>query len=121
MPEAQKLPDLSSLTMKQNSQLVARVDKQAETIHQFSLIAERIQPCLTIDGGNFNAWSRNMTDTWDNFFMGDTEYFTSIECNNDYQRILIAMSFLHHRIERSFFNQSLPDYGFPTLEQHINH
>ncbi|MBW0472056.1 hypothetical protein O181_011771 [Austropuccinia psidii MF-1] len=115
MPESQKLPNLSALKMEQNNQLVARADKQAKMLHQFSLIAERIQTCLTIDSGNFNAWSRSMTNTWADCFMGDTEYFSSNECDNDYQRNLIAMSFLQHSIERILFDPA--DHS----NNHTNH
>ncbi|MBW0559712.1 hypothetical protein O181_099427 [Austropuccinia psidii MF-1] len=103
MPESQKTPDLSSLNFEPNTSIIARADKQAEILHRFSLIAERIQPRLSIDGGNFNAWSRALVNTWADCFMGDIDYFDSSDRDNDYQRNLIAMSFLRHSVERPLF------------------
>ncbi|MBW0535085.1 hypothetical protein O181_074800 [Austropuccinia psidii MF-1] len=85
MPESQKVPDISTMSFESNESIIARADKQAELLHRFSLIAERIQPKLSIDGGNFNAWSRTLINTWANCFLGNNEYFNSPERDNDYQ------------------------------------
>ncbi|MBW0564532.1 hypothetical protein O181_104247 [Austropuccinia psidii MF-1] len=103
IPDSQKVPDISFLNFELNSPVIARAYKQAKLLHRFSLIAKRIQPRLSIDGGNFNAWSRALLNTWADCFMGDMEYFNSTECDNDYQQNLIAMSFLRHSIERTLF------------------
>ncbi|MBW0572524.1 hypothetical protein O181_112239 [Austropuccinia psidii MF-1] len=101
MPDSQKIPDVSSLNFELKSPVIARADKQAELLHRFSLIVERIQTQLSIDGGNFNALSRALINTWADCFMGDMEYFKSSKSDNYYQRNFIAMSFLWHSIERS--------------------
>ncbi|MBW0533153.1 hypothetical protein O181_072868 [Austropuccinia psidii MF-1] len=103
MPKSQKIPDISSLNLELNSTIIAKADKQAELLHRFSLIAEIIQPRLSFDGENFNTWSRALINTWEDCFLGYTEYFDSSERDGDYQQNLIAMSFLRHSIERTLF------------------
>ncbi|MBW0583837.1 hypothetical protein O181_123552 [Austropuccinia psidii MF-1] len=64
---------------------------------------------------------------WADCFMGNMEYFNSTERDNDYQRNLIAMSFLRHSIERTLFQSITSRIRMPNartcfcaLKDHFN-
>ncbi|MBW0522567.1 hypothetical protein O181_062282 [Austropuccinia psidii MF-1] len=102
MGDSSKIPDLSTLQLDNNA--VSHADKQAEMLHRFSMIAERIRPKLLIDGSNFNIWLRNMIHAWTTCFIGDKEYFNEMERDKDYQRNLVVLSFIRHSVERQLFD-----------------
>ncbi|MBW0538318.1 hypothetical protein O181_078033 [Austropuccinia psidii MF-1] len=111
MGDPSKLPDISSLNV---SNPVLHLNCQAEILQRFSLIADRIQPCLSIDGSNFNMWSRNMINTWETCFIEDVKYFESQERDLDYQRNLIALSFIRNSVERSLFDSIISRLSMPN-------
>ncbi|MBW0486512.1 hypothetical protein O181_026227 [Austropuccinia psidii MF-1] len=57
-----------------------------------------------VDQSNFNVWLRNMIDAWTTCFIGDEGYFTKTEKDKDYQRNLIALSFIHRSVKRQLFD-----------------
>ncbi|MBW0542145.1 hypothetical protein O181_081860 [Austropuccinia psidii MF-1] len=82
MDERSKLPDISNLSVNDP---VLCANKQAETLQWFSLISDCICPRLSLNGSNFNAWSRNLFDTWSMCFIEDIDYFQIQEQDADYQ------------------------------------
>ncbi|MBW0541534.1 hypothetical protein O181_081249 [Austropuccinia psidii MF-1] len=94
--------DLSSLNIQDND-IVSQADKQAESLNRFSLLTDKIQPKLFLDGSNFNIWSRAITDTWASCFFGDCDYFDNTKQDTNYQRNLVALSFIRNSIDRSLF------------------
>ncbi|MBW0517982.1 hypothetical protein O181_057697 [Austropuccinia psidii MF-1] len=111
MGDPSKLPDISSLSV---SDPVLRANRQAKILQQFSLIADRIQPRLSINGSNFNTWSCNMINTWETCFIEDIGYFESQERDPDYRRNLIALSFIQNSVERSLFNSIISRLSIPN-------
>ncbi|MBW0535509.1 hypothetical protein O181_075224 [Austropuccinia psidii MF-1] len=111
MGDSSKLPDISSLSV---SDPVLCANQQAEILQRFSLIADRIQPRLSIDGSNFNTWSRNMISTWETCFIEDIKYFDSQERDLDYRRNLIALSFIQNSVERSLFDSIISWLSMPN-------
>ncbi|MBW0553544.1 hypothetical protein O181_093259 [Austropuccinia psidii MF-1] len=111
MGDPSKLPDISSLSV---SDPVLRADRQAKILQRFSLIADRIQPHLSINGSNFNTWSRNMINTWETCFIEDIRYFKSQERDPDYQRNLIALSFIRNSVEHSLFDSIIFQLSMPN-------
>ncbi|MBW0574274.1 hypothetical protein O181_113989, partial [Austropuccinia psidii MF-1] len=103
MTDHSKALDLSNLNLQDNNDIISRADKQAEILHRFSQLAEKIQPRLTIDGANFNTWSRNMIETWVACFMDDGNYFDITDRDPDHRRNLIALSFIRNSTERALF------------------
>ncbi|MBW0546254.1 hypothetical protein O181_085969 [Austropuccinia psidii MF-1] len=59
MGDSSKFPDIASLMV---SDLVLCTNQKYEILQWFSLIADRIQPHLSLNGSNFNTWSCNMID-----------------------------------------------------------
>ncbi|MBW0486088.1 hypothetical protein O181_025803 [Austropuccinia psidii MF-1] len=79
--------DISTLRIS-NDDSISQANRQAESLNRFSLIAERIQPQLLLDGSNFNSWSKAMTETWASCFFNDRSYFNIPDRNGDYRRNL---------------------------------
>ncbi|MBW0536437.1 hypothetical protein O181_076152, partial [Austropuccinia psidii MF-1] len=105
--------DLSSLKIQDND-IVSQADKRAESLNRFSLLADKIQPKLSLDGSNFNIWSRSMIDTWASCFFGDCNYFDSNERDSDYRRNLVALSFIRNSIDRSLFQSIISQLYMPN-------
>ncbi|MBW0514024.1 hypothetical protein O181_053739 [Austropuccinia psidii MF-1] len=61
MADPSKIPDILALSV---SDPVFRADKQAEILQRFSLIADWIRPKLTVNGANFNTWSKSIIHNW---------------------------------------------------------
>ncbi|MBW0524484.1 hypothetical protein O181_064199 [Austropuccinia psidii MF-1] len=91
-----------SLNINDND-AVSHVDKQAESLHRFSLIADKIYPRLVLDGNNFMAWSCNLFSTWNNYFFDDPNYFEINTRDSAYRRNLVALTFLQNSINRSLY------------------
>ncbi|MBW0494810.1 hypothetical protein O181_034525 [Austropuccinia psidii MF-1] len=94
MADNSKALDLSSLNLQDNNDIISWADKQAKILHQFSQLTKKIQPRLTIDGANFNTWSRNMIETWMACFMDDGTYFYNTDRDPNHRRNLISLSFI---------------------------
>ncbi|MBW0523541.1 hypothetical protein O181_063256 [Austropuccinia psidii MF-1] len=105
--------DLSSLKIQDND-IFSQADKQAESLNCFSLLADKIQPKLLLDGSNFNIWSRAMTDTWASCFFGDCDYFDTNKQDTDYRRNLVALSFIQNSIDRSLFQSIISQLYMPN-------
>ncbi|MBW0469180.1 hypothetical protein O181_008895 [Austropuccinia psidii MF-1] len=101
---SQAIPDVSQLKIHDESNAVARADKQAELLNQLTAISEKIQPNLSVSGANFNTWSQNMIESWVTVFLGNVDYFENTSCNTDYRRNLIALAFIQHSVEQLLFD-----------------
>ncbi|MBW0534653.1 hypothetical protein O181_074368 [Austropuccinia psidii MF-1] len=111
MDDSSKLPDISNLLVNDS---IIRADKQAEILQRFSLIADRIRPRFSLDGSNFNTWSRNLIDTWSMCFIEDMGYFENQERDTDYRRNLIALSFIRNSVERSLYDSIIARMTMPN-------
>ncbi|MBW0549247.1 hypothetical protein O181_088962, partial [Austropuccinia psidii MF-1] len=76
---------------------------QAEIFHQFTQLAERIQPRLTYDGINFNAWSKGLVNAWKTYYNGDPAYFEQEQPDSNHLRNLVAISFIEYSIQHHIF------------------
>ncbi|MBW0476476.1 hypothetical protein O181_016191 [Austropuccinia psidii MF-1] len=90
------------------------INKQAEILQRFSLIADRIRPRLSSSSSNFNAWSRNLFDTWSMCFIEDINYFQKQERDADYRRNLIALSFIQNSVDRPLYNSIIARLTMPN-------
>ncbi|MBW0535398.1 hypothetical protein O181_075113 [Austropuccinia psidii MF-1] len=111
MADPSKFPDISTLSV---SDPVLRADKQAEILQRFSLIADRIRPKLTVDGANFNTWSKSMVHNWSMCFLDDIDYFDRQERDTNYRRNLIALSFIRNSVERSLYDSIIARLSMPN-------
>ncbi|MBW0521498.1 hypothetical protein O181_061213 [Austropuccinia psidii MF-1] len=111
MGDHPKMPDISTLSV---TDPVLRANKQAEILQRFSLIADRIRPRLSSSGSNFNAWSRNLFDTWSMCFIEDTDYFQRQEQDTDYRRNLIALSFIRNSMDRPLYDLIIARLTMPN-------
>ncbi|MBW0535227.1 hypothetical protein O181_074942 [Austropuccinia psidii MF-1] len=111
MSDHPKMPNISTLLV---TDPVLRANKQAEILQRFSLIADRIRPRLSSNGSNFNAWSRNLFDTWSMCFIEDTDYFQRQERDTDYRRNLIALSFIRNSMDRPLYDSIIARLTMPN-------
>ncbi|MBW0461265.1 hypothetical protein O181_000980 [Austropuccinia psidii MF-1] len=119
MGDSSKLPDILGLSVNDS---VICVGKQAKILQWFSLISDCIHPRLSLDGSNFNTWSRNLIDTWSMCFIEDLNYFENQERDADYfyqaikKRLSKASwsSIIHHA--NSIFNTSDHQHD---IDQHV--
>ncbi|MBW0517031.1 hypothetical protein O181_056746 [Austropuccinia psidii MF-1] len=74
------------------------IDKQAEILHRFISLAEKIKPQLDIDGTNFNQWSKSLVLAWTTYFMGDPDYFEQTTPDTNIKRNIMALSFIQHSL-----------------------
>ncbi|MBW0584554.1 hypothetical protein O181_124269, partial [Austropuccinia psidii MF-1] len=74
------------------------IDKQAEILHRFISLAEKIKPQLEVDGTNFNQWSKSLTLAWTTYFMGDPDYFEQTTTDTNVKRNIVALSFIQHSV-----------------------
>ncbi|MBW0476761.1 hypothetical protein O181_016476 [Austropuccinia psidii MF-1] len=97
-----KITKFVSLNINDND-AVSHAEKQAESPHCFSLIADKIYPLLVLDGNNFMAWSHNLFSTWNNYFFDNPNYFEMNTHDSDYRRNLVARIFIHTSFDRSLY------------------
>ncbi|MBW0538332.1 hypothetical protein O181_078047 [Austropuccinia psidii MF-1] len=96
------IAEFVSLNINDNN-AVSHADKQAESLHRFSLIADKIYPRLALDGNNFMSWSCNLLSTWNNYFFDDPNYFDITTRDSDYRRNLVALTFIRNSVDRSLY------------------
>ncbi|MBW0467756.1 hypothetical protein O181_007471 [Austropuccinia psidii MF-1] len=82
--------DISTLKIS-NDNSVSQADCQAEVLNHFSLITERIQPLLLLDGSNFNTWSKAVTETCTFFFFNNPDNFNLPDCDTNYWCNLVEL------------------------------
>ncbi|MBW0537605.1 hypothetical protein O181_077320 [Austropuccinia psidii MF-1] len=74
------------------------IDKQAEILHRFISLADKIKPQLEVDGTNFNQWSKSLILEWTTYFMGDPNYFEQTTTDTNLKRNIVALSFIQHSV-----------------------